>query len=1190
MPKWTSDQRAAIEASGSAVLVSAAAGSGKTAVIVARVLQKLMDTNDPMNIDELLLVTFTNAAAAEMRERISAAISDEVAKNPGHVHLRRQLLLVQRAQIKTVHALCLQIVQENTMALGISPDFRLMDERERSILYAEVLEDTMDAAYEEADDAFAALIDLMLSGKDDKRLADTVRHVYEKIQAHAWPEAFLEEMRASLYQGDMQTPAARVLLSQAEAAAAHGASFLRLAIDEMQCVPELEETYLPVFQNDLRQAEGLLSALQGGDWDASVLAAQAVSMDRLKAARGYEDKEFLEKMKAYREEWKKAQKQITEKWLTVLQCDAVADRAHVAPALSALIRLVLAFSENVQAEKKKRSLLDFGDLEHYAIALLYTNGKPSTLAQTLSTQYREIMVDEYQDTNAVQDTIFKALSKQENNLFMVGDVKQSIYGFRLADPGIFLQKYKAYANATTAAPGDPRRIILGQNFRSRAAVLDAANFIFARTMGERVGDLQYTDREALHLGAQYPEPYDARYKTEVLVLDAKTEDADDTREKADMEATLVARRIRALLDEGFLVTDKETQALRPARAEDIVILMRSPKAKAKAYLHALEAVGLSGSADETGGLLETVEVDTMVSFLMILDNPRQDIPLIGVLRSPLFAFGEEELAEIRLIDRGAAFYDALLVFAQTSDKAAAFLALFLELRALAQDVPVFTLLGTIYEKTGALALYGALPRGEMRQANLLAFLERTRAFEAQGYKGLFSYVRLLRGMQENGDDFERVVSKEQGGTVRIMSIHKSKGLEFPIVIVADLAKRFNESDLKEPILVHSKLGLGSKCKDNARGIQYNTAERVAITLAQRKEMVSEEIRILYVALTRAREKLILSASSSNLVSNLKKWANYASVTPIPQYAMGEMRDALGWVMTALLRHPASRALKEAYGMVTSEEGNAPDVFEIICCSREMLQENGVAASVRSFEERTAEELAVLPEPFVYPYRAMADLPSKVTATGLDRGYRAEEAAEWTGRKRAHEKALRTPTFVRAEKKLRPTEVGTAHHLFLQFCDFETASKPLGIKQEIARLRDASILSEEAADALSEQKLSAFFSSDLFQKRFKAATVRREFKFSVLVPAVWAFPASDAQSEEEVLLQGVIDCLLEDADGFTIVDFKTDAVSGAALAARARSYEAQLDAYAMATQRIFGKPVREKILFFLHAGETFVFAA
>lgn len=1190
MPKWTSDQSAAIEASGSAVLVSAAAGSGKTAVIVARVLQKLMDANNPMNIDELLLVTFTNAAAAEMRERISAAISAEVAKNPGHLHLRRQLLLVQRAQIKTVHALCLQIVQENTMTLGISPDFRLMDERERSILYAEVLEDTMDAAYEEADDAFAALVDLMLSGKDDKRLADTVRHVYEKIQAHAWPEAFLEEMRGSLYQGDMKTPAAAVLLSQAEAAAEHGASFLRLAINEMQGVSELAEAYLPAFQNDLRQAENLLSTLQEGDWDAAVLAAQSISTDRLRAVRGFEDKEFLEKMKAYREEWKKAQKQIAEKWLTVSEREAVADRAHVAPALAALIRLVLAFSENVQAEKKKKSLLDFGDLEHYAIALLYEDGKPSALARTLSGQYREIMVDEYQDTNAVQDTIFKALSKAENNLFMVGDVKQSIYGFRLADPGIFLEKYKAYKDAASAAIGEPRRIILGQNFRSRGMVLDAANFIFAHTMGERVGDLRYTDREALHLGAQYPEPHDARYKTEVLLLDTKTEDADDTREKADLEAALIARRIRTLLGEGFPVTDKETGALRPVRADDIVILMRSPKAKAKAYLHALEAVGLSGSADETGGLLGTIEVDTMVSFLMILDNPRQDIPLIGVLRSPLFAFSEEELAEIRLIDRKSAFFDVLLTFAQTSEKAAAFLALFLELRALAQDVPVFTLIGTIYERTAALALYGALPRGEMRQANLLAFLERTRAFEAQGYKGLFSYVRLLRGMQENGDDFERVVSKEQGGTVRIMSIHKSKGLEFPIVIVADLAKRFNESDLKEPILVHSKLGLGSKCKDNTRGIQYNTAERVAITLAQRQEMISEEIRILYVALTRAKEKLILSASSNALASNLAKWANYASVTPIPQYAMGEMRGALGWVMTALLRHPAARALKEACGIEVFEEIDAPDVFMVSFFSREDLEMDELAQSVLSFEEGERADEITLPEPFIYPYRAMADLPSKVTATGLDRGYRAEEAAEWTGRARKLEKELRTPVFARADKKLRSTEIGTMHHLFLQFCDFEVAAQPLGIQKEISRLRDARILSEEAADALSEEKLAAFFKSDLFRTRFQKAAVRREFKFSVLVPAAWAFPNSGAEAQEEVLLQGVIDCLLEDADGFTIVDFKTDAVTGAALKARAQSYEAQLDAYAMATERIFAKRIKEKVLFFLSAGETFVFPA
>ena len=1182
MPQWTKDQLTAIQNRGGALLVSAAAGSGKTAVLVERVITRLTDPDDPVDIDRLLLVTFTNAAAAEMRERIGRALGEAAAQNPRDARLRRQLFLVHRAKITTVHALCLSLAREQAAALGIAPDFRLMDENEGKILRAEVLEETLDAAYERGDEGFLALCEQLAAGRDDKKLGEVILSTYEKIQAHPDPRAFLAQVREGLYARGMDTPHGRVLLAQARAAAEHGAAFLRMAADEVAGIDELAGAYLPALTSDLHQAERLLDALRGGDWDTCVESARSISFDRLKAVRGFEDKALLEEIKAMREEWKTAAKAIRDRWLTVTAAEAEYDRGLTAPALAALCDMVNAFDNAFSAAKRARNAADFGDLEHFAVRLLYEGGQPSPLAKTLAAGYAEIAVDEYQDTNAVQDAIFRALSQNETNLFMVGDVKQSIYGFRLADPSIFLEKYRAFADADTAQDGAPRRVILGQNFRSRAAVLDACNYLFSAVMGETVGDLAYTDREALHLGADYyPDADNPCYRTEVLLVDAANlgED-DDAPDKTALEARLAAARIRQLLDKGFPVTDKDTGALRPVTPGDIVILLRSPKTKARTFIAALEQAGVSASAEERGGLLETAEVGTMASFLSVIDNPRQDVDLIGVLRSPLIGFTEQELADIRLVDRQVSYYDALLAARADFPKVEAFLQRLDYLRAFACDQPVYRLLWEIYDQTGALGLYGALPNGAQRQSNLLAFFERARAFEAQGFRGLFAFVRLLRGMQETGEDFQTVGAETTGGAVRILSIHKSKGLEFPVVIVADCAKQFNESDLREPVLVHQKLGFGAKCRDRDRGLQYDTAERTALAVQLRREMVSEELRVLYVALTRAKEKLIITCASGTLQKSLEKWARLAALDALPQYAMGAVRAPLAWIVAPLLRHPCTRALREAYGLEVPEHGTDCSAFSVRVYQPEELAAPEAGEILRFTEAETA---GYAVKPYLdYPHACLADLPSKLTATGVGRGYRADEAAEETPPPR-REVRLRAPLFLQEERRLTPAEVGTAHHLFMQFCDFSAASAPGGVARELERLTDKRILSPAQAKAVDASKIEAFFTSDLYSGLMARHPVRREFKFSVLVPAARYFPAAADAPGEKVLLQGVIDCLIDTPEGYVILDFKTDRVSEAGLAARAAQYGPQLDAYALAVREIFDRPVRGCVLYFFQTG-------
>ena len=845
--------------------------------------------------------------------------------------------------------------------------------------------------------------------------------------------------------------------------------------------------------------------------------------------------------------------------------------------------MVNAFDDAFTAAKRARNAADFNDLEHFAVRLLYTDGKPSALAKTMSEQFTEIAVDEYQDTNAVQDAIFRALSRDETNLFMVGDVKQSIYGFRLADPSIFLEKYRSFGEVADAADGQPRRVVLGQNFRSRAAVLDACNYLFAAVMGETVGDLAYTDKEALHLGADYyPEAGNERYKTEVLLVDADgLGEDDDAPDKTELEARLAAKRIRALLDEGFPVTDKQTGKLRPVTPGDIVILLRSPRNKAPTYIAELERIGVTASAEQRGGLLETAEVGTMVSLLSVIDNPRQDVDLIGVMRSPLFGFTEQELADIRLVDRKISYYDALLQARTDFPKVETFLQRLDFLRTFACDQPVYRLLWEIYDQTGALGLYGALPNGAQRQSNLLTFFERARSFEGQGFRGLFDFVRLLRGMLEQGEDFQTVGAEATGGAVRILSIHKSKGLEFPVVIVADCAKQFNDSDLKEPVLVHQNLGFGSKCRDRDRGVQYDTAERIAVSVQMRREMISEELRVLYVAMTRAKEKLILTAATGSLRNLLKKWSLLASLDELPQYAMGAARTPLAWILTPLLRHPCARAFREEYAPEVPEHGTDNDAFTLKVYYPSDLQPQ--EAEILRFEDRETGDCTVQPH-FDYPHAYLADLPSKLTATGVGRGYRADEAAEETPPPRK-EVQLRAPLFEQGEKKLTPAEIGTAHHLFMQFCDFDAACAPNGVENELNRLAEKKILSTEQAHAVDKRKIERFFASDLYKTFMAENKVRREFKFSVLVPAQAYFPVAADAPEENVLLQGVIDCLIETRDGFVILDFKTDRIKKGGADERAEQYRPQLAAYARAVHEIYGRPVRACVLYFFHTGDT-----
>ena len=1181
---WTEQQKQAIENRGGTLLVSAAAGSGKTAVLVQRVLQRVMDEENPCDIDSFLIVTFTKAAASEMRGKIADALTELAAKNPKDVRLRRQLMLVHRAKITTVHAFCMGLLREHFHEIGLPPDFRTADESEQKMMQMDVLEDVLEAQYSKEQDGFATLVDILSAGRDDRKLTEIVLQTFENLQASPRPSHVLQGYRERFEQSFdrlANTVWGKELLEHAQAQIEYGIASLQDALNEMESAPDVREKYEPIFLEDLNGAKNLLTLVEDGAWNAAVQQCRETrrKLSRLTAVRGYQDKDFLEQLKQARQVWKDILSNLIDDVFCMTEEEVRLDMDMMAPAVCALCDTVQAFMNAYQEEKMRRGVVDFNDLEHFAVDLLLEeDGTPSQLAKEM--HFTEIMVDEYQDTNAVQDAIFRAVSENESNIFMVGDVKQSIYRFRLANPSIFLKKYLSYQDAENVMDDSPRRILLSKNFRSRPQVLDSVNFLFSSLMSERLGDLKYTDQEALYVGASFPQGHDD-YRTEFCLLETKTEE-EDAPESIEQEAMYCAGRIRDMLQNGFQVTDKQTNELRPCAPQDFVILLRSVKNKAPVFQKALAQCGIPASADTPDDCMQTPEILTLISWLEIVDNPRQDVALLAAMTSPLGGFTEQELAEIRLLDKENDFYTAVCLAAENNTKVHDFVALLQELRVLSVDLPVRQLLWYIVDQTGALGIFGAMPGGRARQHHITALTELAGSFERSGSRGLFAFVRYLRELQQTDGNMTLPQGEEITGAVRIMTIHKSKGLEFPIVILANCAKKFNELDLHNSVLLHENMGISMRCRDMSRGIQYDGLDRKAMASALRREMVSEELRVLYVALTRAKEKLICTCAIKDVKKQAEKWAAIASLDPIPSSALSNVNQYAVWLGIPLMRHPNATQLRSLCSRLPEMDVHAPDCFTV-----QVVPYQGTQQEVLQQQDIQFSDMERMEAPQLQPYKQdiLRDLPSKLTATAITDSFKAQETQEQTTMPQ-QQMELRRPFFERNARGLTPSEIGTAHHLFLQFCDFTLCESEQGREAELQRLRDKHILSDAQADAIRLQQIAAFFTSDLYHQMKQAKQVHREFKFSVLVPACDYYPQAVEFPEENVLLQGVIDCMIELDDSLIVIDFKTDRVSNVwAAKKRAQQYQAQLAAYRRAAQTVFHKPVSSCALFFLHCGQT-----
>ncbi|NLB29838.1 MAG: UvrD-helicase domain-containing protein, partial [Clostridiales bacterium] len=938
----TSEQLDAITARGSSLLISAGAGSGKTRGLTERRMSHL--TGEPAgsrDVTDFLIITFTRAAAAELRSRILSAISSELAKNPKNRRLRRQSALVHSAQIDTIHSFCSRIIRENSDRLGIPPDFRIAEESECAALKSAVMSRLLDSRYENIGsfEGFRQLVDTLSPGRDDRRLADTALDIFDKLRSHEdsrlWMREQLELQKPGAVTDVLKTPWGELLAGKARAAAEFWLHRIEALLSEYGDSPEVMRTYGGGFMSVAEQLRGFLSALDT-DWD-SAMSAAVFDFPGAKPLRGAEYDGIKAVWVSCRDELRK----LPDIFIAP-SGELIGDMDCVFSATKALFELVGEFGDLYSEEKNRRRIADFSDLEHFALALLGDENGPTELSKVISSRYKEVMVDEFQDISVIQERIINAVSDGGKNLVMVGDVRQSIYRFRLADPAIFLGKYKSFSDDRDAPE---RRIILADNFRSRQNVLDVVNYVFRGIMSEQFGELDYTDREYLRAGRP-----DAGCDIPVeLRIVAPGESDGDTRQI--LEADYVARRIEELVKSGFEIPGGG--GTRPATYSDIVILMRS-RTYAHFYSDALISRGISVVTDEVDSLLDTYEVRVALAFLHIVDNPGNDIELISVLRSPVYGFTPDELAEARLCSREGSFYDALLLYAEKSGRASQFLGHLREFRALAPELGADGLLWHIYNRTHLPALVSVLPDGGRRRSNLTQLAAEARNAGEFGYPDVFSFLRFLERLHKPIG----CTSPSSDG-VRIMSVHKSKGLEFPIVFLVDLAHRFNMNDSRKRLLFHPRLGLGQKRVDLERRIEYPTLPRLAIGEIIADESKAEDLRVLYVAMTRAREKLIMVYSDLNPERTLEKLHGFGY--PVPPHVLGRQSSIGNILLAALLSRPEAESLFGA--------DMPPGLFDMKIVR--MTSETRERPAAREALYDTPE--AAAPD-FIYAYPLAPDLP------------------------------------------------------------------------------------------------------------------------------------------------------------------------------------------------------------------------
>lgn len=1230
MVDWTQKQQEAIYTDGSDILVAAAAGSGKTAVLVERIIQKVLK-EDPVDIDSLLVVTFTNAAAQEMRNRVGIALENAIAKDPSSRHLKKQLSLLQRASISTLHAFCMDIVKQYAYLLDIDPAFRIANDMEGDLLKQEVLDDLFEEWYGKDGDAmqaFFAVVDRFSNDRSDADVEKLVLDLYTFAMQNPYPGQWLDEIvdvyRVPAQWDETNLPWLSIMKeeveNQLEAVKAEitQAKQLILESDGPYHYAEVIEADESLLQEAFRHVNS---------WEELQAFMQTVSFSKLSGKRVECNEDKKEKVKSLRNSYKKRLTDMSSKWFTRDLEHHVKDMQDMFPIMEQLIVLVKEFKERFTLEKKEKAIVDFSDLEHFALALLMdetaggNDTKASHVAKQLQETFSELLIDEYQDTNLVQETILSLISDQVNkgNRFMVGDVKQSIYRFRHAEPSLFIDKYKRFASGELAG----HRIDLASNFRSREHVLSGANYIFRQIFDEMLGEITYDAGAELLYGNQMYESFPfPEARQEVMIIDREApeemeeesgEESYQDLEKAQLEARAYAAKIKGWIhpEDGkpLQIVDKKTNTQRDAQYRDIVILQRS-MTWAATIVDELKKQGIPIYAELSTGYFEAIEVKIMLSLLKVIDNPQQDIPLASVLRSPIVGMNEEELAQIRLKDQTNHYYDALVQYTKETDSAIArkakrFLKQLDTFRLASRQGALSDLIWDIYRITGYYDFVGGMPGGRQRQANLRALYDRSRSYEATSFRGLFRFLRFIERMEERGDDLgaARALS-EQEDVVRIMTIHKSKGLEFPIVILGGMDKQFNVQDLRGRYLLHKDYGFASKFVDPVKRVTYPTLFYHALQHKKLQEQLSEEMRVLYVALTRAKEKIVMVANVASYDKKVTKWNRVLEHVEwvLPIHERMEAKSYLDWIGPALIRHEQNEQIRlETLGQEVPDEirldpsdwdvsvvhgSEYANLQEKVIQTDTTLKENITNWKTLSLENSLLRNKVDERLNFRYPYLDAAYKRAKQSVTEIKRQREQKDAYSANDLvKPTYTPVMKRPQFMQKEETISPAEVGTVVHTVMQHIPFTTPMNMEEIKEFIDSLVLKEILTESEVDAVDTNMIHGFLASDIATYMRDASVMYREVPFSLTLSAKEVYPTWENETDESILIQGVIDCVIPGKNGWIILDYKTDTIkdnlSDALKKQLAERYQTQIELYTHAIETIWGETVEEAYLYYFH---------
>ena len=1226
--QWTAEQKQVIDLRDRNILVSAAAGSGKTAVLVERIITRLTKDANPVDVDRLLIVTYTDAAAGEMRERIGDAIERALEKDPGNTHLKKQEALIHTAKITTIHSFCLSVIKEYFHTIDLDPGFRIAEEGELKLLKQDVMRELLESKYEEGSGDFLRFVETFATGREDAKLEEIISQLYEFAGSYPDPEEWIDRC-ADAYRMPMDENAPYIQMAM---------RYIKSCLADVETMMEAAETicmepdgpymYGAMIEEDREKMEPLFHAdsyeemywaiLPVTAW-ASLSSKKDDTVDAQKRARA----------KAYRDSWKKLVGDIRDAFFFQSPEEMRSDMEMCCPVMLELLSLVKEFQNALAEKKAEKNLIDFRDMEQFALKILTrkVDGKlvPSEVAKEYQDLFEEVMIDEYQDSNLIQEAILTSVSRMErgeNNLFMVGDVKQSIYRFRLSRPELFMEKFDSYSTTD----GDCRRIDLHKNFRSRREVLDTVNAIFRQIMTRKLGGIEYDDQAALYVGADYREM--CGNETEILVVDTGADEEEDGQKSKkigqetvrELEARAVAERIHGLM-ESQKIWDKEIGDFRSVRYSDIVILTRSLAGWADVFAKVLNREGIPAFAGSKEGYFGTLEIGWMLDYLRVLDNFRQDLPMAAVMKSPFGGFTNEELAVIREAWPELPFCEAVLRAAGVSrtgmtdgrkaaeseeetdyDGVSAEIrgkldAVFGTLQKFRKKVPytaIHDLLREIMKETGYRNFIAAMPGGEQRLANLEMLLARAKAFEATSYKGLYHFIRYIEQLEKYDVDYgEAGIFDEQTNAVRIMSIHKSKGLEFPVVIVAGMGKRFNTQDIKNSVVIHPELGLGMDAVDIERRTKCPTLLKKVIQTETGLENLGEELRVLYVAMTRAKEKLILTGTVSGAARKLEAYGAQASEyddrTTMAFTALTGAKCFFDWVLPAAVRlapeEPVGLKIINISELVWEEAGReAADVLDKEVFLKLIEEENGrMSETDDAFAGRLAEQFS-----YRYPYKGEAQLKLKYTVSELKKHAALPGEEQDAGAFLVEEEDVipLIPKFLQEEEELTGASRGSAYHKFLELLDFGRAYDEESLREAVEGMKREGLLGAEMAECIRISDMLQFLTTDAGRRMHAAALagkLHKEQPFVFGIDAEEIYPGTD--SKELVLIQGIIDVYFEEEDGLVVLDYKTDKVcEGRELVEK---YQEQLHLYAKALEQMTLKKVKDQIIYSFTLAEEII---